>query len=146
MSGQKSERFELVPADSYDVGRRDEHAAAEPGEGVTGRGQLGQLAVDERDEQINPGSGSGSAPAAAQPSNAKDKKPVKGVFAVENNKTVFAAVETGITGENDIEIKSGLKEGQEIVTGPYRQLRTLKPDQTIKREDKNKKPAGSESK
>jgi HlyD family secretion protein len=74
--------------------------------------------------------------------NPKDKKPIKGVFVVENNKTVFAPVETGITGENDIEIKSGLKEGQEIVTGPYRQLRTLKPDQAIKREDRSKRPSG----
>jgi HlyD family secretion protein len=81
----------------------------------------------------------------AQSQNPKDKKPIKGLFVVENNKTVFAPVETGITGENDIEIKSGLKEGQEIVIGPYRQLRTLKPDQAIKREDKNKR-TGSDNK
>ena len=98
-----------------------------------------QALVERDPEQIKT---PGAAPAAAQSQNPKDKKPVKGVFAVENNKTVFKAVETGITGENDIEIKSGLSAGQEIVTGPYRQLRTLKPDQTIKREDKNKKPVG----
>lgn len=84
---------------------------------------------------------SGQNPAQSQ--NPKDKKPVKGLFVVENNKTLFAPVETGITGENDIEIKSGLKEGQEIVIGPYRQLRTLKPDQAIKREDKNKPNSGN---
>jgi HlyD family secretion protein len=105
-----------------------------------------QALVERDPQQIKSESGSGSTPAAAQNQNPKDKKPVKGVFVVENNKTVFAPVETGITGENDIEIKSGLKEGQEIVTGPYRQLRTLKPDQAIKREDKNKKPGGAESK
>lgn len=69
----------------------------------------------------------------------KDRKPVKGVFIVQNNKSIFTPVETGITGENDIEITKGLKEGQELVIGPYRQLRTLKNDQAIKREDKNKK-------
>lgn len=105
-----------------------------------------QALVERDPQQIKSGSGSGPAPAATQTPNPKDKKPIKGVFAVENNKTVFAPVETGITGENDIEIKSGLKEGQEIVTGPYRQLRTLKPDQAIKREDKNKKPAGADNK
>jgi len=94
-----------------------------------------QALVERDPEQIKPS----GAPAAGQSQNPKDKKPVKGVFAVENNKTVFKAVETGITGENDIEIKSGLSAGQEIVTGPYRQLRTLKPDQAIKREDKSKK-------
>jgi len=76
-----------------------------------------------------------------QPDSApqKDRKPVKGVFIVQNNKSIFTPVETGITGENDIEITKGLKEGQELVIGPYRQLRTLKNDQAIKREDKNKK-------
>ena len=51
-------------------------------------------------------------------------------------------VQFGATSVNLIEIKSGLNEGQEIVTGPYRQLRTLKNDQAIKREDKTKKAAG----
>ncbi|MGH9936442.1 MAG: efflux RND transporter periplasmic adaptor subunit [Blastocatellia bacterium] len=98
-----------------------------------------QALVERDPQQIKSESGAGSPPAAGQNQNPKDKKPVKGVFAVQNNKAVFTPVETGITGENDIEIKSGLNEGQEIVTGPYRQLRTLKNDQAIKREDKNKK-------
>jgi HlyD family secretion protein len=97
-----------------------------------------QSLVERDPQQIK----SGPTPAAGQNQTAKDKKPVKGVFTVQNNKTVFTPVETGITGENDIEITSGLSEGQEIVTGPYRQLRTLKPDQAIKREDKNKKQSG----
>jgi HlyD family secretion protein len=97
-------------------------------------------ALVERDPQQIQGGPAGGGQGQGQ--SPKDKKPLKGVFAVENDKTVFVSVETGITGENDIEIKSGLKEGQEIVTGPYRQLRTLKKDQKIKREDKNKKPGG----
>ena len=104
-----------------------------------------QALVERDPDQIKTGSGAAPTPAAGQNQNPKDKKPVKGVFVVQNNKTVFAPVETGITGDNDIEIKSGLNPGQEIVTGPYRQLRTLKIDQAIKREDKNKKQAGSAS-
>ncbi|MBO0860359.1 MAG: HlyD family secretion protein [Chloracidobacterium sp.] len=104
-----------------------------------------QALVERDPDQIKPAKGAKPAPAQNQNQNPKDKKPVKGVFVVQNNKTVFAQVETGITGENDIEVKSGLKEGQEIVTGPYRQLRMLKVDQAIKREDKNKKPAGNAS-
>ena len=70
------------------------------------------------------------------------KKPVKGVFLVKDNKAVFTPVETGITGENDIEIKSGLSGSEVLITGPYRQLRTLKNNTVIKLEDKNKKPSG----
>jgi HlyD family secretion protein len=101
-----------------------------------------QALVERDPQQIkNDKAPAGSQP-PAQSQDPKDKKPIRGLFVVENNKTVFAPVETGITGENDIEIKSGLKEGQEIVIGPYRQLRTLKPDQAIKREDKNKRASG----
>jgi HlyD family secretion protein len=104
-----------------------------------------QALVERDPDQMKTGPAAKPAPAPAQNQNQnpKDKKPVKGVFVIQNNKTIFAPVETGITGENDIEIKSGLNEGQEIVTGPYRQLRTLKVDQAIKREDKNKKPTGT---
>ncbi len=98
-------------------------------------------ALVERDaDQLKSDKEKGS-PDAAPATAAKDKKPIKGVFILENNKTVFKPVETGITGENDIEIKSGISEGMVLVTGPYRQLRTLKPEQAVKLEDKNKKPA-----
>lgn len=105
------------------------------------------LAVIERDpNQLK--SAQGAKPAAPTPTpaadqNPKNKKPIKGVLVIENNKAVFTPVETGVNGENDIEIKSGLKEGQEIVVGPYKAIRSIKNDQAIKREDKNKKPAAS---
>jgi HlyD family secretion protein len=104
-----------------------------------------QALVERDKEQPKTGSTPAAAP-TGQNQNPKDKKPIKGVFTVQNEKAIFTPVETGITGENDIEIKSGLKEGQEIITGPYRQLRTLKNDQAIKREDKNKKANAGDTK
>jgi HlyD family secretion protein len=77
---------------------------------------------------------------------AEKKKTVKGVFLVKDNKAVFTPVETGITGENDIEITSGLSGNEMLITGPYRQLRTLKNNSVIKLEDKNKKPGGDATK
>ncbi len=56
----------------------------------------------------------------------------EGVFVVDKGKAVFRAVKTGIMGENDIEILEGIKEGDEIVTGPYKSLRTLRNDARIK--------------
>jgi HlyD family secretion protein len=37
----------------------------------------------------------------------------------------FAAVETGITGETEIEILAGIEEGEVVVTGPFRVLREI---------------------
>ena len=41
-------------------------------------------------------------------------------------------VETGIAGVSDIEITAGLREGDQIVTGSYSALRTLRPDARVK--------------
>lgn len=50
----------------------------------------------------------------------------EGVFVVKEGLAHFQPVETGILGETDIEILSGVEEGQEVVSGSYRTLRTLK--------------------
>lgn len=70
-------------------------------------------------------------------------KPIKGVFVLDGNKAKFVAVETGITGESDIQITSGLSEGQEVITGPSRILNTLKDDTVVKRLEKNNNTSGS---
>jgi len=56
----------------------------------------------------------------------------EGVFVVNNGQVSFRPVKTGIIGETEIEITDGLKEGDEIVTGSYKTLRTLKDEAKIK--------------
>nr|MDQ3042956.1 efflux RND transporter periplasmic adaptor subunit [Acidobacteriota bacterium] len=63
-------------------------------------------------------------------------KLLKGVYVLDGNKTKFIEVETGITGESDIQIIGGLSEGQEVVTGPSRVLNTLKEGTVVKRQEK----------
>lgn len=65
-------------------------------------------------------------------------KEVQGVFVLEGNKVKFTPVETGITGDTDIEVKSGVKADDVIVTGPFSVLRTLKDDTMIKVAPENK--------
>lgn len=72
---------------------------------------------------------------APEIANAKDKKKeIQGVFVLDkkSNTAVFKPVETGITGATDIEVTSGLGEGDEIVTGSYKVLRTLKNGAGVK--------------
>ncbi|HJY30748.1 MAG TPA: efflux RND transporter periplasmic adaptor subunit [Pyrinomonadaceae bacterium] len=77
---------------------------------------------------------SGSVPAAT-PVGEKPKSQ-KGVYIVEGNKVRFIEVTTGITGEADIEVTSGVQKDMEIVRGPSRVLKTLKDGMTIKRQTK----------
>ncbi|HET6974752.1 MAG TPA: efflux RND transporter periplasmic adaptor subunit [Pyrinomonadaceae bacterium] len=76
----------------------------------------------------------GSVPAASPGS--EKQKAQKGVFIVEGNKVRFIEVTTGITGEADIEVTSGVHDKMEIVRGPSRVLKTLKDGMTIKRQTK----------
>lgn len=71
---------------------------------------------------------------AAIPATVKSdpKAEIQGVFVVRNKKVEFVPVQTGISGTNDTELLSGLKEGDEIVTGPYKVLRTLHPGNGVK--------------
>ena len=69
-----------------------------------------------------------SAPAEAS----KLKEEVQGVFVIHNKKAEFVAVDTGISGVTDIEVTKGLREGDEVITGSYKVLRTLKPGTSVK--------------
>ena len=75
----------------------------------------------------------GAKPANAPAAAADKPKPIKGVYYMEGNKVKFAAIETGITGESDIEILSGVSNGTEVITGPSKNLKTLKEGDTVKR-------------
>ena len=72
---------------------------------------------------------------------------MQGVFVVEKDKkgklrSKFVPVTTGITGATEIEVLSGLSQGQEVVSGPYKILRDLKVGSLLKR-DKLKPGASS---
>jgi HlyD family secretion protein len=81
-------------------------------------------------------------PAAGDPK----KDEVQGVFVVNGKKAVFRPVETGITGVTDIEVTKGLQQGDEIVVGSYKALRTLKPESNVKIDNSApKKPEENQS-
>ncbi len=66
----------------------------------------------------------------------KEKEEEEGVYVVENGRAKLYPVTKGIMGGLLIEITSGLKEGQEIIVGPYNALRELKDGTLIKPETK----------
>lgn len=88
--------------------------------------------------------GNVQAAANADPERQKKlKEELQGVFVVSNGTAQFREVKTGITGATDIEVLEGLKEGEEIVTGSYKAIRTLKNHAKVKVD--NKAPAKLES-
>ena len=76
----------------------------------------------------------GQQAASPTPTPAEKPKEIKGVYVLDGKKVKFVPVETGITGESDIEVTSGLQPNVEVVTGPSRVLRTLKEGDTVQRQ------------
>ena len=72
---------------------------------------------------------------SAPPVPGEKPKELKGVYVMDkSNKVKFVEVTTGITGESDIEITSGLSAGAEVITGPSRVLKTLKDGTLVTRQ------------
>jgi HlyD family secretion protein len=77
--------------------------------------------------------GKGFVQAASAPAEAsKQKEEIQGVFVIRNKKAQFVPVDTGISGTTDIEVTKGVQEGDEVITGSYKVLRTLKPGTSVK--------------
>lgn len=89
-----------------------------------------QAIVDKQPEKPT-----GAADNSASSTNPADRpKPIKGVYILEDGKAKFAEVTTGITGESDIQILTGIQPGAEVITGPSRVLKTLKEGDAVKKQ------------
>ncbi len=106
---------------------------------------IGALVLRQPDAKSAPTPATGEAPASSstkKESVASRAREIEGVYVVAGNKAEFRPVVTGIRGELDVEVASGLKEGEVVVVGPFKALRDLTPGAAVL-VDKSAK-AGSE--
>lgn len=99
---------------------------------------LKETAIDNK-----PTEGTGDSTVAADAVTSEDKKDTlsgagkkktekKGVFVNEGGTAKFVEIETGIADQQNLEVVRGLQEGQEVVTGSFRVLRSLQDGDAIK--------------
>lgn len=100
-------------------------------------------AIVEKAPTPSPSPATAIAGSVPTPATGDKPKSVKGVYLLEGNKVRFIEVTTGITGEADIEITSGVQKDMEIVRGPSRVLKTLKDGMAVKRQVR--KPGGGDN-
>jgi HlyD family secretion protein len=91
-----------------------------------------QALTVRRQEDLLPKNAKNSTQAARRGETASNEEQIQGVFVLRNQKAEFVRVETGIAGTTDVEVLKGVEEGDEIVTGSYRILRTLRPETNVK--------------
>jgi len=68
-----------------------------------------------------------------------------GIYAIKDGKARFLPIRLGLAGELKVEVLEGLPSGQEIITGPFKTLRTLKEGEKVKVEVEKKGGSGAES-
>ncbi len=88
---------------------------------------------DKNDLEAQNNKTKGAQPATVPLGAKKESQDVQGVFVINKNKKAeFHRVETGLTGTTEIQVKTGLQEGDEIITGSYKVLRTLRNGAGVK--------------
>jgi HlyD family secretion protein len=93
------------------------------------------------DLERKPETGAAQAAAVVDPVAEKARKvEIQGVFVINAGKAEFHKVDTGITGTTDIEVLVGLKPGDEIITGTYQVIRTLRNEAQVKVDNRTSAP------
>ena len=67
----------------------------------------------------------GPVAAAAELETGQTRKETEGVFVVRDGLVEFLPIKMGIAGDQYFEVLSGLKAGDQVVTGPYNSVRTM---------------------
>lgn len=103
-----------------------------PIQSVTARDNKGQGVAQENAQSENEN-------LAVQDNSKKvvQVKPQEVVFVIDGNKAKMKKITTGLSDDNYIEIKSGLKDGETIISGNYKAIsRDLNDGSNVKLEDK----------
>jgi HlyD family secretion protein len=79
-------------------------------------------------------------PAAAPPElkPGQTRKETEGVFVLRGGKAEFVPIKVGIAGEKYFEVLSGLKDGDQVITGPYNSVRGMADGDLVKTDTKKK--------
>jgi HlyD family secretion protein len=102
---------------------------------------LREVVVDEKGQMVpaeTPAPGATSTAASRRPIGPAELKPgqerkeLEGVFIVKDGRAAFVPVRTGIAGEKYFEVLSGLKIGDEVITGPFASVRSLRDGAEVK--------------
>ena len=103
-----------------------------------------EVEVDEQGRYVpppEPQEGAADVPLTA--AERQKRKEKKGVFVRRDGRARFQPVELGVIGESmDVEVLSGLQEGDEVISGPFQVLRTLKEWDRVELDPKRTKKDG----
>jgi HlyD family secretion protein len=105
---------------------------------ANGRSKRSRHAEDSSDAALDPADSS---------SAARNEKMIEGIFLEREGIARFVPVKLGLRGDTQVEISGEVREGDRVVTGPYRTLRNLKDGDEVRAlKPKKAGSAGAEKK
>jgi HlyD family secretion protein len=94
--------------------------------------QAGNIVRPPREEgRRRPRSVEPTASAAELPAG-QSRKETEGVFVMRDSRAQFVPVKVGIAGDKYFEVLSGLKAGDQVITGPFNNVRNLRDGDEVK--------------
>ncbi len=91
-----------------------------------------QAVVERLPSALNPPGKNSAEAASPTVESGQPEKPLQGVFVIRNGKAEFVEVKTGIMGLDHVQVLSGLKAGDRVVSGPYKALQTIRNHADVK--------------
>lgn len=92
----------------------------------------GRIVRAPRDDRRRRGSGVEPTAAAAELEPGQTRKETEGVFVIRNGGAEFVPVTVGIAGDRYFEVLSGLEPGDQVITGPFNNVRNLRDGDGVK--------------
>jgi HlyD family secretion protein len=127
---------------SVDIGvAKEKKALAVPIQCLTVRDPA-RLAREKRRGQKNDAQ-AGDTSAADTASSDDKPREIEGVFVVADGVAHFRPVRVGIAGQSHFVVLSGLKEGEQVVSGPFKTIADLKDGQAVKIKKESERERGS---
>jgi HlyD family secretion protein len=101
----------------------------------------GQIVKEPRDDKRRRGSSNSVEPvaAAAELKPGQTRKEVEGVFVVRDTRAEFMPIKMGVAGDKYFEVLSGLRSGDQVITGPYNSVRGMADGDLVKVDNAKKK-------
>jgi HlyD family secretion protein len=97
-----------------------------------------EMVVDQTGAVVRPDAGRAGqlhrpTPAASQDLQpGQTRKELEGVFVIRDGKALFIPTKIGIAGDKYFEVLTGASEGDQIITGPFASVRTMKDGDAVK--------------
>jgi HlyD family secretion protein len=97
----------------------------------------GQVVKEPRDPKRRRGAGTSgggveTVASAAELKPGQTRKEVEGVFVMRDGRAEFIPIKMGIAGDKYFEVLSGLKPGDQVITGPYNSVRGMADGDLVK--------------